>query len=100
MRSALFAVLVFSLLTPPTPAEDIPAPKTPQSPLGTEAYLTPPREIADAVLGAGRGENVTLKDISPDGKKFVITKTDGMISLDRMAHSHVYLAEMAFDPVA
>jgi dipeptidyl aminopeptidase/acylaminoacyl peptidase len=102
MRSAVFAVLVFSLLTPPTPAEDIPAPKakTPQSPLGTEAYLMPPKEIADAVLGAGRGENVTLKDISPDGKKFVITKTDGMPPIERLACPCVHLAEMAFDPVA
>jgi dipeptidyl aminopeptidase/acylaminoacyl peptidase len=100
MRSALFAVLVFSLLPQPTPAEDIPAPRSPQSPLGTEAYLTPPKEIADAVLAAGRGENVTLRDISPDGKKFVIPKTDGMPPIERLACPCVHLAEMAFDPVA
>ena len=52
--------------------------------LGKEAYLTPPKEIMDAVLAA-RNENVTLTNLSPDGKKFLITKNDGMPSLQRMA---------------
>jgi dipeptidyl aminopeptidase/acylaminoacyl peptidase len=67
--------------------------------LGTEAYLTPPKEIMDAVL-ATRNENVTLTNLSPDGKKFLITKNDGMPPLERMARPCVYLGEMAFDPVA
>src|SRR5436305_14649558 len=99
MRSALFAVLVLWLLTPPTPADDTPA-KAPQGPLAAEAYLTPPKEIADAVLAAGRGENVTLNNISPDGRKFVITRADAMPPLERLACPCVHLAEMAFDPVA
>ena len=49
----------------------------PKSLLATEAYLTPAKEIADAVL-ATRDEVHTLSNISPDGKKFVIVKNDGM----------------------
>src|SRR5262245_9160641 len=64
--------------------------------LDKEAYLTPPKEIADAVLAA-RHENVTLNNLSPDGKKFLITKSDGLPSLQRMARPCVYLGEMAFD---
>jgi dipeptidyl aminopeptidase/acylaminoacyl peptidase len=67
--------------------------------LSKEAYLTPPKEIADAVLAA-RHENVTLSNISPDGKKFVVTKSDGLPPLQRMARPHVYLGESAFDHVA
>ena len=67
--------------------------------LGKEAYLTPPKEIMDAVLAA-RNENVTLTNLSPDGKKFLITKNDGLPPLQRMARPCAYLGEMAFDPVA
>jgi dipeptidyl aminopeptidase/acylaminoacyl peptidase len=67
--------------------------------LGKEAYLTPPKEIADAVV-ASRGENLALTHLSPDGKKFLVTKSDGLPPLQRMACPCVHLAEMAFDPVA
>jgi dipeptidyl aminopeptidase/acylaminoacyl peptidase len=67
--------------------------------LDKEAYLMPPKEIADAILAA-RHENVTLSDISPDGKKFVLTKRDGLPPLQRLARPHVYLGETAFDHVA
>src|SRR5947199_7311997 len=67
--------------------------------LSKEAYLTPPKEIADAVLAA-RNENVTLTNLSPDGKKFLITKSDGLPPLQRLARPCVYLGEMAFDHVA
>src|SRR5207245_3483418 len=87
----LLAGLFLLWLGQPAPAQDVV--------LNKEAYVLPPKVIADAIL-APRHENISLTNLSPDGKKFVITKTDGMISLDRMAHSHVYLAEMAFDPVA
>lgn len=66
--------------------------------LGKEAYLMPPKEIADALL-ALRQENVALTNLSPDGKKFLITRSDGMPTLQRMAQPRVYLGEMAFDPV-
>jgi dipeptidyl aminopeptidase/acylaminoacyl peptidase len=67
--------------------------------LDKEAYLTPPKEIADAVLAA-RNENVTLSNLSPDGAKFLIAKTDGLPTLERMARPCVHLGEMAFDPAA
>src|ERR1700736_4305493 len=67
--------------------------------LNKEAYLTPPKDIADAVL-ALRQVNVSLTDLSPDGKKFLITRSDGMPTLERLACPCVYLAEMAFDPTA
>jgi dipeptidyl aminopeptidase/acylaminoacyl peptidase len=91
------AVTVFALLwvllgTPaPAPAEDVP--------LGKETYLTPPTEIADAVL-ATRNEIRTLTNLSPDGKKFLITKSDGLPPLKRLARPAVHLAEMNFDPAA
>lgn len=66
--------------------------------LKQEAYLTPPKEIADAVTS--RSETVLLTNLSPDGKKFLITKNDGLPSVKRMGHSHVYLGGVAFDPVA
>jgi dipeptidyl aminopeptidase/acylaminoacyl peptidase len=89
---ALLALLTVLIGVPaPAPAEDVP--------LSQEKYLTPPKEIADAVL-ATRNENRTLTNISPDGKKFLITKTDGLPPLARMARPAVHLAEMTFDPTA
>src|SRR5262245_31366766 len=64
--------------------------------LTKEAYLTPPKEIADAIA-ATENDNFTLSNISPDGKKFLIARSDGMPSLARMARPCVYLGEMAFD---
>jgi dipeptidyl aminopeptidase/acylaminoacyl peptidase len=64
--------------------------------LAKEAYLQPPKEIADAVLSS-RNDNFTLTNISPDGKKFLIARSDGMPTLQRMGRPYVYLAEMAFD---
>lgn len=66
--------------------------------LNKEAYLPAPKEIADVI--DKRGESVTLTNISPDGKKFLITKSDGMPSIERLGRPHVHLGEVAFDPVA
>jgi dipeptidyl aminopeptidase/acylaminoacyl peptidase len=71
----------------------------PKSPLATEAYLTPAKEIADAVL-ATRDEVHTLSNISPDGKKFVIVKNDGMPPLSRVGRPTARLGEVAFDHTA
>lgn len=67
--------------------------------LGREAYLTPPKEIMDAVL-ASRGDNITLTNLSPDGRKFLIAKRDSLPPIERLGCPCVHLAEMAFDPVA
>src|SRR5262249_49035441 len=88
-----FPIGLFLIVLIATPA------RAQQVTLGQEAYLTPPKEIADAVLAA-RNENVTFTNLSPDGKKFLITKTDGLPPLTRMACPCVHLAETAFDPVA
>ena len=103
---AMFLVIALLgvLLATPVPAEQpLPPPRVvPQEPkacLTVEAYLTPPKEIADAVLAA-RNENVSLTNLSPDGKKFLITRTDGLPPLARLACPCAHLAEMAFDPVA
>jgi dipeptidyl aminopeptidase/acylaminoacyl peptidase len=67
--------------------------------LSKEAYLTPPKDIADAVL-ATRSDNVTLSNLSPDGRKFLVAKRDALPPVERLGCPCVHLAEMAFDPVA
>lgn len=68
-------------------------------PLGKEAYLTPPKEIADA-LRAMQTDNRMPSNLSPDGKKFVIVQTEVLPPLERLACPAVHLAELAIDPVA
>jgi len=69
--------------------------------LTKEAYLTPPKVILDAVLATRAGDNVTYTNLSPDGQKFLITKSDGLPTLERMGRPHVHLGEMPpFDHTA
>src|SRR5262245_11002805 len=103
---ATFLIIAFVgvLLATPVPAEQpLPPPRVVpmelKACLTVEAYLTPPKEIADAVLAA-RSENISLTNLSPDGKKFLVTRTDGLPPLTRLACPCAHLAEMAFDPVA
>ena len=63
------------LLATPIPAEEpLPMPRVVapegRACLAVEEYLTPPKEIADAVL-ATASQNVPLTNLSPDGKKFL-----------------------------
>ena len=49
---------------------------------------------------ATRGDMVSLTNLSPDGKKFLISKNDGMPSVQRLGCPHVILGEVAFDHCA
>src|ERR1700735_1410762 len=62
--------------------------------LADEKFLSPRKEIADVVL-ADWHKNVTLNNLSPDGKKFLITKNDGLPTVDRQSRPCVYLGELA-----
>src|SRR5437870_9517117 len=66
--------------------------------LSKESYLPAPKEIADVL--ATRGDLVTLTNLSPDGKKFLVAKNDGMPSIQRLGCPHVILGEVAFDHLA
>ena len=100
----VFLALIAVLLAVPAAAEPLPMPRVvgpaePAAPLAVEEYLTPPKEILDAVL-ATRNSNVTLTNLSPDGKTFLIPRTDGLPPISRLGCPCAHLAEMAFDPVA
>ncbi len=95
LLAKLLALHVLILAGLPLYADEVPE----RASLGKEAYLTPPREIVEAVL-APRHENRTLTNLSPDGKKFLIARSDGLPSLQRLACPCVYLGETAFDPSA
>lgn len=102
---ALAGLLHLAAVEPPEPAPmprpagaKAPAPTDP-APLSRESYLLPPKEIADAVLAA-RGDMVSLTNISPDGRKFLIARRDPLPPVERLGCPCVHLAEMAFDPVA
>ena len=84
----VFLGLIGVLPAGPAAAEPLPMPRVvgpagPPSPLAVEEYLTPPKEILDAVL-ATRSQNVLLTNISPDGKKFLVTKTEGLPPISRL----------------
>lgn len=91
LRAILLAVGLVGLISTARAAEPIP--------LGKEAYLTPPKEIADA-LQAMQTDNRMPSNLSPDGKKFVVVQTEILPPLERLACPTVHLAELAFDPVA
>lgn len=103
---ALAGLLSAGATAQPPAAEPAPTPRaagargaSEPAPLGREAYLLPPKEITDAVL-ASRGEIVSLTNLSPDGRKFLIAKRDPLPPVERLGCPCVHLAEMAFDPVA
>src|SRR5438270_7032231 len=105
-KLAILGLFAIMLATPVPAEEPLPMPRLVPSKddvrksLAVEAYLTPPKEILDAVLATGRGEYVTLTNLSPDGKKFVITKSDGLPPIARLGCPCAHLAEMAFDQIA
>src|SRR5262245_53166469 len=70
-----------------------------ETPLADEKYQLPCKEIADVVLAEWH-KNIALNNLSPDGKKFLITRNDGLPTVDRQGRPCIYLGELAFDPVA
>lgn len=69
------------------------------STLEVEQYLAPPQPILDQVTQPWQ-ENTTLSNISPDGKKFLVAKDEGMVPLEIMARPYVTLGETSIDHIA
>lgn len=67
--------------------------------LRAEKYLMPPPEVARVVL-APRHRNVTLGDLDPTGTYFLISPSEGMTSLSRLAKKHHNLGGVDIDPLA
>ncbi len=68
-------------------------------PLRAEKYLTPPQEIARVVL-APRHLNITLSELDPTRTYFLITQSDGLPPLSRLAKKHYNLGGVDIDPQA
>ena len=64
--------------------------------LSTEAYIQPPKEIAQVVT-APRYLNVTLRRLSPDGVHFLIPKSAAMPTVKIYGKLYVNLGESEFD---
>src|SRR5947208_2371698 len=71
-------------------------PLSPSAVLETEAYLKPPPEIERLAL-APRWENISLTDLSPDRKTFVVILTSGMPSLAALGKAHKNLGGFQVD---
>jgi dipeptidyl aminopeptidase/acylaminoacyl peptidase len=97
LRSTLVVSAIWLLANVSSHAQEIGQSKA--IALADEKYQAPSKEIADVVL-ADWHKNVTLNNLSPDGKKFLITKNDGLPTADRQGRPCIYLGELAFDPIA
>ena len=67
--------------------------------LTKEAYVKPPREIADVVT-APRHLNVSLRDLGPDGEHFLVPVGAGLPTLQQFGKPFVNLGEMEIDHLA
>lgn len=75
------------------------SPAAEPSPLEREQYQLPPKEIAEAVEALSQRRTV-LTNLSPDGEKFLIAKSDGLPPIARVGRPHVHLGGLALDPIA
>ena len=64
-----------------------------------EGYLTPSEEIA-ALVASNRHESVLLTNLSPDGRFFLNTVSEGMPTLAQLANPYYRLGGVAIDPAA
>ncbi|MCH8274462.1 MAG: prolyl oligopeptidase family serine peptidase [Armatimonadetes bacterium] len=67
--------------------------------LAEEGYLTPPGSVAEVVL-APRHKNVTLSNLSPNGKVFLISLSGGLPLLTVYAKPFYNLGGLQIDPKA
>ncbi|MDR3690375.1 MAG: prolyl oligopeptidase family serine peptidase [Fimbriimonas sp.] len=67
--------------------------------LATEGYIRPPREVEDAAL-APWYQNVSVTNISPDHRKYVVIERDGMPTLAMLGKDHVNLGGLQVDIAA
>ncbi|MGH7462060.1 MAG: hypothetical protein ACREMA_13700, partial [Longimicrobiales bacterium] len=92
-RSA-WVLAVSALLAGPLAAQN-----STQTDITKEAWLTPPPDIASAVL-APRYLNVSLNNPSPNRKQFLRTVTEDMPTQALFAKPHFYLGGLQVDPKA
>jgi len=64
-----------------------------------EGYLTPPDEVA-ALVASDRHESVLLSNLSPDGRFFLNSESEGMPALAQLARPYHRLGGIALDPAA
>ena len=73
--------------------------KTAPDPMSQEGYILPPKEVADAAL-APWYKNVSITNLSPDRRYYVVVERDGMPSLEAMGKEHVNLGGFQVDVAA
>ncbi|TVP55981.1 MAG: S9 family peptidase [Gemmatimonadales bacterium] len=92
LRRSLFAGLTLALLLPFGLEAQSAA-------LQTEGYLEPSPEIL-ALVDAPRHENVLLTNLSPDGRYFLDSESEGLPPLELFARTYYRLGGVEIDPVA
>ena len=94
LRKLIPAVLLLTLTSLPVFAQ-----QTVDEILAAEAFLRPPEEIARIVL-APRNENVSLSNMSADGKYFLRALSDGLPPMSVFAKPFYRLGGVQIDPAA
>lgn len=77
----------------------IAAPAMAQEVIPKKGYQDPPDAIKKMVL-APRHENVSLGNLSPDGAWFLNTKSDGMVTVERLGTPYMNLGGVQVDTIA
>ncbi len=94
---AAFLTSGLSALAQETAAEAKPEEKP--DPLRIESFLRPPKAIEDLVL-APRHRNALLSNLSPDGKRFLVSVSSGLPALADLAKPYHNLGGERIDPAA
>jgi dipeptidyl aminopeptidase/acylaminoacyl peptidase len=101
MSRTSFRTLIPRLLVGLAPVTLATVPSFAQQPavIDKDSYALPPKAILDAVTAIAT-PGVSLTNLSPNGKTFLLPKSEGMPSVDRVAKPHIHLAGIALDPGA